>query len=322
MQEFDVYQFILCLVVFTILTVLFSVMLGLLVKNAIRIIKAGLDDDKIKKEYLENKDKKPSIIGKIFDRLLLAVCCVALFSAFGISMSVSAACNGEKIVGRLPKPNVVRSESMSYIAEKHKFLKQGEVTDQLQMFDLVFITEIPKEEDLKVNDIVVYEIRGNFIIHRIVAIEEPNSNHPNERHFLLQGDANEVADRFPVLYSQMKGIYNGTRIPFIGSFVLFMQSPGGWLCVLLVIVAIIATPIIEKKLQKEQYKRLTIINQKTTLEMAKEFDVSEVFKRVDEYSYTDEADIKTRSIYPIHDNGSIDVEQEEIKLDIIKGNKK
>ena len=43
--------------------------------------------------------------------------------------------------------------------------------------------------------------------------------------FLLKGDANENNDRFPVLYSQMTGIYKNERIPFVGSFILFLQAP-------------------------------------------------------------------------------------------------
>ena len=96
-----------------------------------------------------------------------------------------------------------------------------------------------------------------MIIHRIVGIEEPNANHPGKRHFLLQGDAVDRPDKFPVLYSQMQGIYEGNRIPFVGSFILFLQSPAGWLCVLLVIFSMIVTPIVEKKLKEAKEKRIS-----------------------------------------------------------------
>jgi len=256
MEQFDIYQFILCLFVFLLLTAVFTFMVVLLVKLTLKTINGGLEDEKIKAEYLKAQAKKPNAIGKILDRVFLGVCCVALFAAFAMSLSVSFSCSGRKTTGVIPSLNVVQSGSMSYINEKHKFLQQGEVTDQLQKFDLVVIKEAPAEADLKVNDIVVYEWRGYFIIHRIVAIEEPNEKHPNERHFLLQGDANEVADSFPVRYEQIKGIYAGVRIPFIGSFVLFMKSPAGWLCVLLVVFAMIATPFAEKAIEKAKYARL------------------------------------------------------------------
>ena len=124
------------------------------------------------------------------------------------------------------------------------------------MFDLVICHHLPAEDELELYDIVVYKQDDRYIIHRIVGIEEPNEQHPNERYFLLQGDAVEYPDKFPVLYSQMQGIYEGSRIPFLGSFVLFLQSPAGWLCVLLVVFAMIATPIVEKKIREEINKRI------------------------------------------------------------------
>ena len=104
-----------------------------------------------------------------------------------------------------------------------------------------------------------------FVIHRIVGIEKPNEQHPNAWHFLLQGDAVETPDRFPVLYEQMQGIYEGERVPFVGSFVLFMQSPAGWLCILLVLFAMIATPIVEKKLISEINQRIAVMKEEDSL---------------------------------------------------------
>ena len=98
-----------------------------------------------------------------------------------------------------------------------------------------------------------------MIVHRIVEIEEPNEAHPDCRHFRLQGDAVDSPDRFPVLYEQMRAIYRGERTPFIGSFILFMQSPAGWLCILLIVVAMIAAPLLDKLLGDARKARLLLI---------------------------------------------------------------
>ena len=58
----------------------------------------------------------------------------------------------------------------------------------------------------------------------------------------------------------MKSIYRGERVPFVGSVVFFMQSPAGMLCFLLVLFAMFATPIAEKKIlnaKKARYALLT-----------------------------------------------------------------
>ncbi|MBQ8343371.1 MAG: hypothetical protein IJY21_04615 [Clostridia bacterium] len=254
MSQFELYIFTLCLIVFVLLTAIFTAFVVCLVRMYLKMTDAGVNDEKIKKEYLKEQGKKPSVFGMIMDKAVLVLCCAVLFLMFGFGVSVSA---GEgKTAGNTPVLNVVQSGSMSYINKNHKYLKPGQADNQMQMFDLIFISKLPKEEDLRVNDIVVYETDGVLIIHRIVGIEAPNEQHPDETYFLLQGDANEVADKFPVRYNQMKGIYRGHRIPFIGSFVLFMQSPAGYLCVLLVVFALIATPMAEKKIKKAKENRL------------------------------------------------------------------
>ena len=54
----------------------------------------------------------------------------------------------------------------------------------------------------------------------------------------------------------MRSIYQGQRVPYVGSFVYFMQSPAGILCYLLILFAVISVPIVEKKLKKETLLRI------------------------------------------------------------------
>ena len=154
---------------------------------------------------------------------------------------------------------------MSYKAPENKYLVENDLNDHIQTFDLIVTEKLPDEFDLQLYDIVVYEIDGDMIVHRIVGIEEPNEKHPDQRYFLLQGDAVENPDQFPVYYSQMRGIYRGKRIPFVGSFITFMQSPAGYLCMALIVFAFIATPIMEKKIEKEMQKRLALLEKEKTI---------------------------------------------------------
>ena len=118
---------------------------------------------------------------------------------------------------------------------------------------------LPAEDQLELYDVVVYEINGVQMIHRIVGIEEANEKHPEERLFQLQGDAVATPDKDPVRYEQMKGIYRGKRIPNVGSFVMFMQSPAGWLCIILILAYLVCEPIIGAILRKEQQARYDVI---------------------------------------------------------------
>ena len=93
------------------------------------------------------------------------------------------------------------------------------------------------------------------MIHRIVGIEEPGGAGSGRR-FTTQGDAVAWPDGEAVEYAQLRGIYRGERVPFLGSLVLFLQSPAGWLCILLMAFAAVASPVVERKLTAEKRLRL------------------------------------------------------------------
>ena len=73
-------------------------------------------------------------------------------------------------------------------------------------------------------------------------------------------------------------IYKGEKVAFIGSFVLFMQSPAGWLCMLLVLGSVIITPIAENKINKVKKLRLSEILPPE--ELAEEFSKTEKEEKV------------------------------------------
>lgn len=262
MTPYETYVFFLCLIVFIMLTALSVVCLTIITKLSIRLIRIGAEDENIIKEKTEKKTDKKFL--KIFDTVITGMVCISLLASFAVSVSISlskAAPNNN-----IPTWRVVNTGSMSERNPENKYLFDNKINNQIQTFDLICTEKLPAENDLKLYDIVVYEVDEILVVHRIIEIEEPNESHPNERHFRLQGDAVDTPDRFPVRYEQMRAIYNGERIPFIGSFILFMQSPAGYLCILLVIVAIIATPYLNRRLASERDKRFELISSKKTEE--------------------------------------------------------
>ena len=259
MTGFEFYSLLLSIIVFIILVSLFSYMVTIIIKLTLKHIKAGIEDENILKEF--NSETKPQskyskVIGSILNILLCVVLGVLFLSSFYINLTQ------DFYFDNLPTYRVVLTSSMENKNSKNSYLFSNNLNNQISAFDLIATYKIPDENELKLYDIVLYEVDGILVVHRIVGIEEPNAYH-SERHFLLQGDAVGSPDRFPVLYSQMKGIYKNEKIPYIGSFIVFMQSPAGWLCLFLVIVAIILLPILEKKLLNERKSRYLILTQST-----------------------------------------------------------
>ena len=252
MTAYEIYTFTVCLIVFVALVALLGVFIANMIKMTLKSIRGGLEDEKIKKEYSELK-RKTSVLD-VVERVVSLAICAAFFLAFFLSVTFSFTEN--TFISGLPTLKVVKSSSMSEKNPKNLYLYKDGVDDQIGMFDLIVTHGLPAEDELAVYDIVVYEAQGELIVHRIIAIEEPNEKHPNERQFLLRGDANEVSDIYPVLYSQMKAIYRGERVPFVGSFIVFLQSPAGWLCILLILTGLVAAPIAERMIEKAKRERL------------------------------------------------------------------
>ena len=265
MTGYEIYIFVLCLVVFVALTVFFAALIACIAKMNIKLIRGGFADGEIKKQ--REKSAKKTAVFRTLEILLSAALFVAAITVFFFSLQVKI--NEKKPVERTVI-KVVKSASMAEKDGFNKYLTENNLNDQIQMFDLIVVSPLPKESDLKLYDIVVYEADGQMIVHRIVDIKEADETHP-QRRFVLQGDANRYSDKFPVLYSQMKGIYGGKKVPYIGSFVVFMNSPAGWLCVLLVVAVCIAYPFIEKKLKKEADLRFAAMQAQSQGEESAEF---------------------------------------------------
>ncbi|MBE6132958.1 MAG: hypothetical protein E7180_06195 [Erysipelotrichaceae bacterium] len=251
MTQFDLYVLILCFIVFILLGGLSLFIILYITKLSVKLIRHGVEDEKIIAQYEKNKLKKKT---GIIDYIVSGVFFLAVFAFFSFSIFVNV--QEDKYFENIPTFKVVNTGSMSYKNEKNTYLTLNNLNDQFSTFDVILTYKLPDEEDLKLYDIVVYELNGVMVVHRIIGIEEPNDKHPDQRYFLLQGDANDSPDRYPVLYSQMKGIYKGQNIPFIGSLITFMQSPAGWICIFLIIGTMIGTPILESYFEKEKNKRL------------------------------------------------------------------
>ena len=223
-----------------------------IIKQTIKAIEHGLEDERITTEYQQKKSA--NVFWNIVIKTMTIIILVVVFAVFSISVFIQV--SGDKNKGNIPVPKVVLSSSMAYKHASNKYLIENNLNNQFNMFDLIFTEKLPDEFELELYDVVVYEYQDQLIIHRIVGIEEPNEDHPGERYFLLRGDSSKYADEFPVSYEQMRAIYTGKRIRFVGSFFAFMQSPAGYLCILLVIFAVVATPVAEKKLLKAKTERL------------------------------------------------------------------
>lgn len=105
----------------------------------------------------------------------------------------------------------------------------GSMEPEISVNDLV-ITK--KCSDYSVNDVIMFESGSSLVTHRIVKIEKSG--------YVTKGDANNTTDPIPpVTNEEIVGRVVG-KIPHIGAFIGFMQTPLGFTLMFLVLFAFIA----------------------------------------------------------------------------------
>ncbi len=319
MTAFDIYIFTLSVLIIVLMTGVSVAVVTIITKLSCKLIQSGAEDEKILAEVNKTQSKSEKI-WKFIDKAVSLIFSILFFIAFVLSTMV--ACTKEISIGQIPVFRVVNSDSMSKKHEKNDYLVENNLNDQFDTFDLIITYDVPEEKDLKLYDIVVYRYEDMLVVHRIVQI----IRNKNGTYYMFQGDNEPRADVMPVYYDQMVAIYRGERIPFIGSFIKFMQSPAGWICIVLVIVAMFAGPFLDKKLENERAKRLAIISGSGDSSGDSDFDENNVVKVVDKKhkdtkqdsqstSQDTPLDVKTCAEVSVTDGNSQITLKEELTVD-------
>lgn len=110
-------------------------------------------------------------------------------------------------------PMVVKSGSMSGTADGH-----------IEVGDLIFVGSADPDE-LRAGDVIAFMDGSVVVTHRIAEIRVGEDG---TRSFITRGDANNAPDERPVTEEMLVGVYK-SRIPGLGDFALFLQTPLGML---------------------------------------------------------------------------------------------
>lgn len=248
MTSYETYILILCLIVFVLLTTLSVVCVTVITRLTLRTIRLGGEDEQLVREAEKVKKKRAKVLG-IIENVFSTLVCLVFITAFGLALYTR--CTEEQFHENIPTYRVVLTGSMAEAHKDNAYLRENGLTNQLQVFDLAAFYRVPPQEELQLYDVIVYEHEGDLICHRIVDIFQNGTVK-----YITQGDALAKPDYQAVTYDQIRAIYRGEKIPFVGSFIMFLRSPAGWLCMLLVLVGMIAAPLVDRKLEQERKLRL------------------------------------------------------------------
>lgn len=158
--------------------------------------------------------QKTSISSKITTFICSILCVIfGLMLICNVSIIIKGWLTPEKPPAVLGiTPMIVLSGSMSGTQEGH-----------IEVGDLIFIDKATPEE-VEVGDVISFMEGKTVVTHRVISIVE-RDGHVS---FKTKGDANNTEDDGVVRGEELVGIYK-TRIPKVGDFALFLQTPAGML---------------------------------------------------------------------------------------------
>ena len=239
----ELFTIILSVAVFILLTSTLSILVYKLYRATIINIENGSFDAQIIKEEQETKKIKKNI-----GHLILVSIQIVLIIIIGYSLVTQ-----NHPVRYFARPSIVLSGSMSEKNKKNTYLYENNLNNQIAVSDMIFIEKLP--EKLNKYDIIVYRKDNHLIVHRLIEVKQDENG---EKHYILRGDANNKSDD-PINREQMIGVYRGHKIPYLGFFVRFLQSIPGLLCILLIFIINIITPMINKKFYDVKKVRADLI---------------------------------------------------------------
>jgi len=162
MTAYEIYVFVLCFIVFSLLTAMFIYLITSITKMELELIQHGHRDEAIKKEL--NKKRKENRVFLWVNRIVSLLMCVIFVTAFSFAVYIRLA--EDRPANGIPSIKVVKSESMSKKHPDNTYLADNDLNDQFQMFDVVVCNHLPAEDELKLYDIVVYKQEDLYVIHR------------------------------------------------------------------------------------------------------------------------------------------------------------
>lgn len=118
-------------------------------------------------------------------------------------------------------------------------IMSGSMEPKINVNDIVVIKKV-KQNKIKQNDIITFQVNEETITHRIINIEEQNG----EKIYTTKGDANNVPDSEKIVYNNIKGKYI-FKIPKIGKILLILKK---YLIIILIFLCGIIIYFYSKKL--------------------------------------------------------------------------
>lgn len=130
------------------------------------------------------------------------------------------------------KTNLNKNQIADVMGYKPFIVLSGSMEKIINIGDLAITKNIDSKK-IKIDDVIAFRKDNIVILHRVKEIH----NDGDLLKFKTKGDNNNVADDFFVDSNLIEGVLY-TKIPYLGSVLLFLSKPVGLIIIILVIIVI------------------------------------------------------------------------------------
>lgn len=236
---------------------IFTILYRTYAKSAVAEYEAGKCDVELIDETIltniKNAKKHRRVFRKIKQVLFWVILALLvpfmLISVYSKIVDGVAMINGHGMIA-------VASGSMSEKNEANPYL--ANINNQFNTYDMIMLEKVESTNDLQLYDVIAYvNDEGVNIIHRIVGFQQTSSG----IRFVTRGDSNNADDEYKPSMDDVLGEYTGKRIPYIGVFLMFLQSYSGIITVAAVIYCLIMIESMGNKIYDVREDRLEFLQE-------------------------------------------------------------
>lgn len=283
MTSLEILSIIITFLCLTSFCIVFTFLFRAYFKNSIKNINDGKEDIELIDQAIIDEQKKHSkkqkalnITKKVVSWTLFGIV-LAMFSVSIVAKFLDNTLffNNTTIV-------VIGSGSMSKQNDANTYLKENNLNNQINTYDIIGIQKYEKEEDVKLYDVVAFKSKdGTTIVHRIINIQYDDNGH---HYYTTRGDSNAVSDNGSLYdgyltYDKLIGHYNNFKIPVLGSFVVFLQSGSGIITIVSIIYCFVMFDIYKHKMDEAILNRSNLLIELIDVKQDDELSISNNFQQ-------------------------------------------
>lgn len=233
---------------------IFTILYRSYVKATLKELATGKRDIDLMDDYIYSCQPSVKIRRKVW-KIVKGVCFYAVLILLipVFILSIWNRINGNVMMLDDRALMVVASGSMSQRHEANDYLDEENLNNQFDTYDMIFVERVDENADLALYDVIAFvDDTGKNVIHRIIGIKYENGTMCYE----TRGDSNNQSDAFSPALKDIIGRYTDTRIPVVGSFIMFFQSVGGIVTLLSLVYCLLMLDRSNAQVEEREKERL------------------------------------------------------------------